>query len=87
MLAIFQRRIYNVLCRFLDIIYIYYLDDILIYNKDEKEHKKYVQQVFIALREANIIAKLLKYRFGIAKVIFLGFIVNIKGIRIDPAKI
>jgi hypothetical protein len=42
MLVIFQRRIHNILYRFLDITYIYYLDNILIYSKDEKEYKKHI---------------------------------------------
>jgi hypothetical protein len=86
-LVIFQQRIYNILCRFLDITCIYYLDNILIYSKNKEDYKKHIQQISIALREADITAKLSKYRFGITEVIFLGFIINIKGIRIDLAKI
>ena len=41
-LALFIRIINEILRLFLDKFYIYYLDDIMIYLKDVKEHVSYV---------------------------------------------
>jgi hypothetical protein len=44
-LATFQAYIHKALGHLIDSICIVYLDDILIYSKDEKEHKYYVKMV------------------------------------------
>ena len=41
----FQAYIYKALGYLVNSIYIVYLDDILIYSKDETEHKKYIKIV------------------------------------------
>jgi uncharacterized membrane protein len=44
-LATFQAYIYKVLRHLVDLICIVYLNDILIYSKDKKEHKHYIKIV------------------------------------------
>ena len=45
--ATFQKLMNNVLRKYLDDFVIIYLDDILIYSTNEKNHEKHVKKVFI----------------------------------------
>ena len=53
-LATFQELINNVLREYLDIFVIAYLDNILIYSKNEKDHTKHVKLVLRALDEFSL---------------------------------
>ena len=44
----------DVLFDYLNVFYIAYLDDILIYSKDPLEHETYVRKVLERLREAGL---------------------------------
>ena len=51
---IFETYINNILKEHLDIFMIICFNDILIYLKNEKNHKKYIRQVLSTLRKANL---------------------------------
>jgi len=53
-----------------------YLDDIIIYSKDEDEHTKQVRKVLLRLRAAGLQAEIKKYEFRVTETKFLGFIVS-----------
>ena len=82
-----QRYINEVLFDFLIDFCMAYMDDILIYSKTLKEHKKHVRQVLVRLREAGLQVDIEKSQFHKAEVKFLGLLVGINGIRMDPSKI
>ena len=52
--AIFQTYINNVLKEHLNIFMIIYLDDILVYSKNEKNHKKYIRQILNTLKKVDL---------------------------------
>ena len=52
--ATFQAYINNVLREHLNMFVIIYLNNILIYLKNEKDHKKHVKQVLNALKKADL---------------------------------
>ena len=52
--ATYQRYINDVLFKYLDVFYIAYLDDILIYSKDPLEHELHVKLVLERLRTAGL---------------------------------
>ena len=52
--ATYQRYMNDVLFKYLDVFYIAYLDDILIYSKDPLEHELYVKLVLERLRTAGL---------------------------------
>jgi hypothetical protein len=60
-----------------------YLNDILIYSKDEKEYKHYIKIVLQKLRDYALYAKPSKCTFHTKEVEFLGFVVNTNGVTID----
>ena len=52
--AMFQTYINNVLREHLDVFVVVYLDDILVYSKNEEDHKKHVRQILNALKKADL---------------------------------
>ena len=50
----FQTYINNVLREYLDVFVVVYLDDILVYFKDEQTHQIHVRKVLEALREVGL---------------------------------
>ena len=61
--ASYQQYMNNILFEFLNDFYQAYLDDILIYSKTLKEHKKYIRQVLQKLREAGLQVDIQKCEF------------------------
>src|SRR5215216_3492667 len=85
--ATFQALINNVLQEYLDKICIVYLDDILIYSKNPKEHKEHIKLILAALEKWQLKVNLNKSKFNKEEVEFLGHIIRIHRIRMDPTKI
>nr|GFA29487.1 putative reverse transcriptase domain-containing protein [Tanacetum cinerariifolium] len=78
----------NRVCKpYLDKFVIVFIDDILIYLKDEKEHEEHLKAILELLKKEELYAKFSKYEFWIPKVQFLGHVIEIQGIHVDPAKI
>ena len=66
---------------------IVFIDDILIYSRNEEEHAQHLRTILELLREEKLYAKFSKCDFWIKKVQFLGHVIDSKGIHVDPAKI
>lgn len=64
-----------------------YLDDILIYSRNEAEHAQHVREVLATLRSHGLRAKLSKCEFWRPEVKYLGHIVSKDGVRMDPQKV
>jgi hypothetical protein len=85
--ATFQAYIYKALSYLIDSICIVYLNDILIYSKEEKEHKHHIKIVLQKLRDYALYAKLSKYTFYTKEVEFLGFVVNTNRVTMDENRV
>ncbi|GKE88683.1 putative reverse transcriptase domain-containing protein [Tanacetum coccineum] len=84
----FQRRHPELVCKpYLDKFVIIFIDDILIYSKDEKEHEEHLKAILELLKKEKMYAKISKCEFWIPKVQFLGHVIDSRGIHVDPAKI
>ena len=57
------------------------------YSKDAQEHEQHLRIVLETLREKKLYARLSKCDFWLKEVSFLGHIVSVEGIRVDPTKI
>jgi hypothetical protein len=77
----------DILRTFTNSFVVVYLDDILIYNKTWAEHLQHIQQVLHTLQHHKLYANLEKCSFGMDKVQYLGYIVDVHGVHVDPTKI
>ena len=72
---------------YVDQFVLVFIDDILVYSKDAQEHEQHLRIVLETLREKRLYAKLSKCDFWLKEVSFLGHIVSVEGIRVNPIKI
>ena len=79
--AIFQRQMTKVLSGLIGKCCMCYIDDVIVFSKDEAQHAKDLASVFQKLREAGLQLKPSKCSFGLHEVELLGFKVNADGIR------
>ncbi|GJP58297.1 hypothetical protein CLOP_g23003 [Closterium sp. NIES-67] len=85
--ATFQAEMNHILRPLLDECEVVYLDDILIYSRDMKQHVEHLRRVFEILRRERFYVKLSKSEFALEKVQFLGHMVSVQGVHVDPKKI
>ncbi|GJP82565.1 hypothetical protein CLOP_g12808, partial [Closterium sp. NIES-67] len=85
--ATFQAEMNHILRPLLDECVVVYLDDILIYSRDMKQHVEHLRRVFEILRRERFYVKLPKSEFALEKVQFLGHMVSAQGVHVDPKKI
>nr|GFA89192.1 putative reverse transcriptase domain-containing protein [Tanacetum cinerariifolium] len=85
--AVFMDLMNRVCKPYLDKFVIVFIDDILIYSKDEKEHEEHLKAILELLKKEELYAKFSKCEFWIPKVQFLGHVIENQGIHVDPAKI
>jgi hypothetical protein len=64
-----------------------YLDDILIFSKDQKTHDKHVRLVLATLREHGLYAKMEKCEFDKSSVAFFSYVISPDGIFMDKSKV
>jgi hypothetical protein len=69
----------------LDKFVVVFIDDILIYSKNEEEHAKHLRIVLTRLREHQLYAKFSKCAFWLEEIQFLGHVLSAKGIAVDPS--
>ncbi|GJS08088.1 putative reverse transcriptase domain-containing protein [Tanacetum coccineum] len=85
--AIFMDLMNRVCKPYLDKFVIVFIDDILIYSKNKKEHEEHLKASMELLKKDELYAKFSKCEFWIPKVQFLGYVIDSQGIHVDPAKI
>ena len=64
-----------------------FIDNILVYSKDQEDHDTHLQVVLETLRKEQLYVKMSKCEFWLKEVSFLRHIVSKEGIRVDPRKI
>ncbi|KAF8760804.1 hypothetical protein RHS01_01120 [Rhizoctonia solani] len=85
--AAFQHFMNELFRDLLDVCVIIYLDDILIYSKDDTSHTQHVHKVLRQLMENQLFCKASKCTFHVTSVEYLGIIVLDKGFSLDKLKI
>jgi hypothetical protein len=77
----------NVLSKFLDKFVLVFINDILIYSKNIKEHEEHLRLVLQVLREHQLYAKFSKCEFFQKQIHYLGHVLFEEGVVVDPDKI
>ncbi|GJW41005.1 putative reverse transcriptase domain-containing protein [Tanacetum coccineum] len=85
--AVFMDLMNRVCKPYLDKFVIVFIDDILIYSKNKKEHKEHLKAILELLKKEELYAKSSKCEFWIPKVQFPGHVIDSQGIHVDLAKI
>ncbi|GJU64233.1 putative reverse transcriptase domain-containing protein [Tanacetum coccineum] len=85
--AVFMHLMNRVCKPYLDKFVIVFIDDILIYSKNKKEHEEHLKAIMELLKKEELYAKFSKCEFWIPKVQFLSHVIDSQCIHVDPAKI
>src|SRR3954467_14234473 len=85
--ATFSRLMNSIFMEYLDKFVVVYLDDILIYPKNEEEHVEHLRLILAKLREHKLYAKYSKCEFWLPEVTYLGHMISKDGIAVTPERI
>jgi hypothetical protein len=86
-LAYFMNLMNKVFMEYLDKFVVVFIDDILIYSKNDSDNEEHIRMVLQKLRDNQLYAKFTKSEFWLDEVHFLGHIISKGGIFVDPAKV
>jgi hypothetical protein len=85
--AYFMYLMNKVFMEYLDKFVVVFIDDILVFSKNEEEHAEHLRLVLQKLREHKLYAKRSKCEFWLKEVSFLVHVVSNGGISVDPSKV
>jgi hypothetical protein len=77
----------KVFMEYLDQFVVVFIDDILVYSRNEEDHEGHLRLVLQKLRDNQLYAKLSKCEFWLKEVLFLGHVITRGGIAVDPGKV
>ncbi|EUC55812.1 Transposon Tf2-1 polyprotein [Rhizoctonia solani AG-3 Rhs1AP] len=85
--AYFQHLMNDIFWDLLDICVVIYLDNILVFSKDEKSHTEQVKEVLRRLEKNDLYCNLEKSFFHVPQVEYLGFIISPDGVQVNQEKV
>ncbi|XP_021832400.1 uncharacterized protein LOC110772280, partial [Prunus avium] len=85
--AVFMDLMNRIFGPYLDDFVVVFVDDILIYSKNDEDHDRHLEIVLETLRRNQLYAKYEKCDFWQDKVKFLGHVVSKDGVSVDPSKV
>ncbi|GKC57677.1 putative reverse transcriptase domain-containing protein, partial [Tanacetum coccineum] len=85
--AVFMDLMNRVCKPYSDKFVIVFIDDILVYYKNEEEHGKHLKIILELLKKERLYAKFSKCVFWLDSIQFLGHVIDRSGVYVDPAKI
>nr|CAE03840.1 OSJNBb0013J13.17 [Oryza sativa Japonica Group] len=85
--AFFMNLMNQIFLEYLDQFVVVFIDDILIYSKNEEEHTEHLRLIMEKLRDHQLFAKFSKCEFWLDRVAFLGHVISSNGVEVDPSKV
>jgi len=85
--AYFMYLMNKVFMDYLDKFVVVFIDDILVFSRNEEEHEEHLRLVLQRLRENQLYAKLSKCEFWLKEVSFLGHVISEGGVSVDLGKV
>ncbi|GKB92450.1 putative reverse transcriptase domain-containing protein [Tanacetum coccineum] len=85
--AVFMDLMNRVCKPYLDKFIIVFIDDILVYSKDEEENGKHLKIILELLKKDRLYTKFSKCNFWLDLIQFMGHVIDHSGVHVDPAKI
>ena len=64
-----------------------YLDDILVFLQTLEEHRHHVRAILSRVRDTGLTLKASKCEFHTTETEYLGYVISLKGLRMDEEKI
>ena len=83
----FQACMNRIFCKNIRSFVLVFFDDILIYSKTWGEHLHHLEIVLITFQEQSLFAKMSKCEFGMKEILYLGYIIGKKGLKLHMEKI
>ena len=83
----FQRAMEVVLKGLIGTICLIYIDDIVVFSRNEAEHVRHLETMFERLAQYNLRLNPTKCVFGLRQVKLLGYVVSENGLSADPDKV
>jgi hypothetical protein len=77
----------SIFSQYLDKFVVVFINDIFVYSKTKEEHDEHLRIVLQTLRKHKLYAKFDKCDFYQKEIQYLGHVISIEGIAIDPEKI
>jgi hypothetical protein len=85
--AYFMYLMNNIFMEYLDKFVVMFIDDILLFSRNEEEREEHLRLVLQKLQEHQLYVKFSKCDFWLKEVSFLGHIITDGGIVVDPNNI
>jgi len=85
--AFFQGWMNEILSDYLDIFWVAYLNDILVFSPDEEKHQKHFRAVLTRVRDTGLTLKASKCEFHALETEYLGYVISPEGLGMDEEKI
>jgi hypothetical protein len=77
----------KVFVEYMDKFVVVFIDNILIYSKMKVEHEEHLRLVLEKLIISQLYAKFSKCNFWLTQVAFLGHVISVGGVLVDPSKV
>ncbi|GKE87188.1 putative reverse transcriptase domain-containing protein [Tanacetum coccineum] len=85
--AVFMDLMKRVCKPYLDKLVLVFIDDILVYSKDEEDYEKHLKIILELLKKERLYAKFSKCDFWLDSVKLMGHVIDRSSVHVDPSKI
>jgi hypothetical protein len=85
--AYFMYLMNKLFMKYLGKFVVVFIDDVLVFSNTEEQHEKHLRLVLENLQSNKLYAKFNKCEFWLTKVAFLGHVISVGGVSVDPGEV